>query len=87
MPDRLELIKGAPSLRRAHLDQLVAALWPARVATRRAYAQSLAQRNALIAPDPRRAPAAPTPWPAGTPNWPQHGIALMTDRSATRARP
>ena len=49
LPDRLELIKGAPSLRRAHLDQLVAALWPARVATRRAYAQSLAQRNALIA--------------------------------------
>ena len=25
LPDRLELIKGAPSLRRAHLDQLVAA--------------------------------------------------------------
>ncbi|HEY2320790.1 MAG TPA: DNA replication and repair protein RecF, partial [Solirubrobacteraceae bacterium] len=49
LPDRLELIKGAPSLRRAHLDQFVAALWPARVATRRAYAQSLAQRNALIA--------------------------------------
>ena len=24
LPDRLELIKGAPSLRRAHLDQLVA---------------------------------------------------------------
>ncbi|HEY3944729.1 MAG TPA: DNA replication and repair protein RecF [Solirubrobacteraceae bacterium] len=49
MPDRLELIKGAPALRRAHLDQFVAALWPARVATRRAYAQALAQRNALIA--------------------------------------
>ena len=49
LPDRLELIKGAPSLRRAHLDQFVGALWPARVATRRAYAQSLAQRNALIA--------------------------------------
>ncbi len=47
-PDRLELIKGAPTLRRAHLDQFVAALWPARVATRRAYAQTLAQRNALI---------------------------------------
>ena len=30
LPDRLELVKGAPSLRRAHLDQLVAALWPAR---------------------------------------------------------
>ena len=49
LPDRLELIKGAPSLRRAHLDQFVAALWPARAATRRAYAQTLAQRNALIA--------------------------------------
>jgi DNA replication and repair protein RecF len=49
LPDRLELIKGPPALRRAHLDQFVAALWPARVATRRAYAQVLAQRNALIA--------------------------------------
>jgi DNA replication and repair protein RecF len=48
-PDRLELVKGAPSLRRAHLDQLVAALWPPRVATRRDYSQALAQRNALIA--------------------------------------
>jgi DNA replication and repair protein RecF len=42
LPDRLELVKGTPSLRRAHMDQLVAALWPARVATRRAYAQALA---------------------------------------------
>src|ERR1700752_4598010 len=49
LPDRLELIKGAPAVRRAHLDQFVAALWPARVTTSRAYAQSLAQRNALIA--------------------------------------
>jgi DNA replication and repair protein RecF len=48
LPDRLELIKGSPALRRAHLDQLVAGLWPARAATRRAYAQTLAQRNALI---------------------------------------
>lgn len=48
LPDRLELVKGAPSLRRAHLDQFVAALWPARAGTRRAYAQTLAQRNALI---------------------------------------
>src|SRR6201992_2053225 len=29
LPDRLELIKGAPSLRRAHLDQLVAGPWAA----------------------------------------------------------
>jgi DNA replication and repair protein RecF len=48
LPDRLELIKGPPSLRRAHLDQFVGALWPARTATRRAFAQSLAQRNALL---------------------------------------
>jgi DNA replication and repair protein RecF len=48
LPDRLELIKGPPALRRAHLDQFVAALWPGRVGTRRAYAQALAQRNALI---------------------------------------
>jgi DNA replication and repair protein RecF len=48
LPDHLELIKGAPSLRRAHLDQFVCALWPSRVATRRSYAQALAQRNALI---------------------------------------
>ena len=49
LPDRLELVKSVPALRRAHLDQFVTALWPARAATRRAYAQTLAQRNALIA--------------------------------------
>lgn len=48
-PDRLELIKGPPGRRRAHLDQLIAALWPARAATRRAYRHTLAQRNALLA--------------------------------------
>lgn len=48
LPDRLELVKGVPALRRAHLDQFITALWPARAATRRAYAQALAQRNALI---------------------------------------
>jgi DNA replication and repair protein RecF len=47
-PDRLELIKGVPQLRRAHLDQLVGALWPARAATRRSYGEALAQRNALL---------------------------------------
>lgn len=48
LPDRLELVKGAPGGRRAHLDQLVAALWPARAPARAAYAQALAQRNALL---------------------------------------
>jgi DNA replication and repair protein RecF len=48
MPDRLELIKGAPTLRRAHLDQFVAAMWPARAQARRDYSRVLAQRNALL---------------------------------------
>jgi DNA replication and repair protein RecF len=49
MPDRLELLKGAPAIRRAHLDQLVAAIWPARAEARREYSRVLAQRNALLA--------------------------------------
>src|SRR5437763_5752500 len=49
LPDRLELILGAPALRRAHLDQVVAALLPSRTGTRRAYTAALGQRNALIA--------------------------------------
>ena len=49
LPDRLELVKGPPAVRRSHLDALVAGLWPARAPTRRAYAQALAQRNALLA--------------------------------------
>src|SRR4051794_41017730 len=48
LPDRLELVKGAPAARRGHLDQLVAALWPARAETRAAYGRALSQRNALI---------------------------------------
>ncbi|MGH2949174.1 MAG: AAA family ATPase, partial [Solirubrobacteraceae bacterium] len=28
LPDRLELVLGAPALRRGHVDQVVAALWP-----------------------------------------------------------
>jgi DNA replication and repair protein RecF len=63
LPDRLELIKGTPSLRRAHMDQLVAGLWPARAATRRAYNQALAQRNALVARH-SVAPGVLEPWDA-----------------------
>jgi DNA replication and repair protein RecF len=49
LPERLELVKGPPAVRRAHLDQLVAALWPGRAETRREYSRVLAQRNALLA--------------------------------------
>jgi DNA replication and repair protein RecF len=48
MPDRLELVKGPPALRRAHLDQVVAGIWPLRAGTRREYSRVLAQRNALL---------------------------------------
>src|SRR4051812_36214321 len=48
LPERLDLVKGPPAGRRAHLDRVVAALWPARGTTRGAYAKALAQRNALI---------------------------------------
>ncbi len=81
LPDRLELVKGAPGLRRAHLDQVVAGLWPARAATRRAYAQALAQRNALISrvrsgACGREAVAA---WDLELAT---HGVALRDDRAA-----
>jgi DNA replication and repair protein RecF len=47
-PDRLSLIKGPPSERRAHLDGFVAARWAARSELRKRYGQALAQRNALL---------------------------------------
>jgi DNA replication and repair protein RecF len=80
LPERLELVKGAPASRRAHLDQVVAALWPSRAETRTAYSRALAQRNALVARV--RAGAA---GPAGLDAWDaelaRHGIRLMQDRS------
>ena len=80
LPDRLELVKGPPALRRAHLDQLVAALWPARAGTRRAYAQSLAQRNALISRirGGQGSRASLATWDA---QLAALGIALMHDRA------
>ena len=48
VPDRLELVKGGPGPRRARLDRLVAALWPARAAECDRYRRALAQRNALL---------------------------------------
>jgi DNA replication and repair protein RecF len=80
LPDRLELIKGTPALRRAHLDQFVAALWPARAATRRLYSQALAQRNALIA-GIRSGRASRTSLASWDAELARHGIALMHDRA------
>jgi DNA replication and repair protein RecF len=80
LPDRLELVKGAPALRRAHLDQLVAALWPARAATRRAYGQALAQRNALLA-RVRAHGSGRASLAAWDLELARHGIALRDDRA------
>lgn len=47
-PDRLELVKGPPSLRRGHLDGFVAARHPRMASLRRDFGRALAQRNALL---------------------------------------
>ncbi|MEX1219029.1 MAG: DNA replication and repair protein RecF [Solirubrobacterales bacterium] len=47
-PDRLEIVKGPPATRRAHLDSWVAARWPGRSELRAAFGRALAQRNALL---------------------------------------
>jgi DNA replication and repair protein RecF len=78
-PDRLELVKAGPAVRRAHLDHVVAALWPARAENRRRYARALAQRNALLG----RLRAGATgrealgAWDAELAS---RGVALMDDR-------
>src|SRR3954463_6096321 len=80
LPERLELVKGAPAARRGHLDQLVSALLPPRADTRAAYSRALAQRNALIGRI--RAGASLDrhldPWDY---ELARHGIELMSDRS------
>jgi DNA replication and repair protein RecF len=83
LPDRLELVKGPPALRRSHLDQVVGALWPARTATRRQYAQVLAQRNALLARV--RAGGSRSALAAWDLELARHGIVLRDDRAAALA--
>src|SRR4051812_17050660 len=85
LPDRLELVKGAPAVRRAHLDQVVTALWPARAGNRAQYSRALAQRNALLARvrAGRVGPAALDAWDAELARW---GIALRDDRASAVAR-
>jgi DNA replication and repair protein RecF len=80
LPDRLELVLGAPALRRAHIDQVVAALWPGRAGTRRAYTAALGQRNALIS-GIRAGRAGRGSLPAWDAELARHGIALMRDRA------
>jgi DNA replication and repair protein RecF len=79
LPERLELVKGAPAARRAHLDQLVAALWPARAETRAAYSRALAQRNALLGRI-RAGACGSGALDAWDTELARHGVRLMADR-------
>jgi DNA replication and repair protein RecF len=85
LPDRLELVLGAPALRRSHMDQVVAALWPARAGVRREYSAALAQRNALIA-SIRAGRGSRGSLPAWNSALARHGVALMRDRVELVAR-
>ncbi len=80
LPERLELVKGPPAHRRAHLDRFAGALWPSRAGARHAYGRALAQRNALLARIRSGAAARDQlgPWDA---ELARHGVALMADRS------
>jgi DNA replication and repair protein RecF len=80
LPDRLELVKGPPALRRSHIDQVVAAAWPARASTRRAYGQALAQRNALLA-RVRHGQVSASSLPAWDAELARHALALRDDRA------
>jgi DNA replication and repair protein RecF len=80
LPDRLELVKGPPAPRRAHLDRLVAAMWPPRAATRAAYARALSQRNALLA-GIRSGRASRSALPTWDRELARHAIALRDDRA------
>src|SRR3954462_12894361 len=79
LPDRLELVKGPPALRRAHLDQLVAALWPARAANRRGEAPGLPPRHAPV--------AAPAGGPGAAPPAGGRGAGRVPGRGGPRAAP
>lgn len=80
MPDRLALVKGPPAARRSHLDRFAAALWPARTAIRRRYAQALSQRNALLA---RAAGQAPPSLDAWDQELAEAGVELIELRAQT----
>ena len=47
-PDRLAVVKGGPSIRRAYFDRVLARLQPARAGLPQGYLAALAQRNAAL---------------------------------------
>jgi DNA replication and repair protein RecF len=79
LPERLDLVKGPPSGRRAHIDQVVAGLWPSRAETRAEYSRALVQRNALLGRI-RAGSAGPDALDAWDAELARHGVALAADR-------
>ena len=79
LPERLELVKGPPALRRSHLDAFVTGLWPARAQTRRRYSTALGQRNALLGR--LRGGGSRASIGAWDLELARHGIALRDDRA------
>jgi len=79
LPERLELVKGPPALRRSHLDALVTGLWPTRKHTRTQYSAALAQRNALLGR--LRAGASRASMGAWDLALARHAVALRDDRA------
>lgn len=79
MPDRLNLVKGPPANRRAHLDGFIAALRPAQAEARRRYSRGLAQRNALLGRI-RRGAATPDSLDAWDAELAGAGVELMGTR-------
>jgi DNA replication and repair protein RecF len=79
LPDRLAVVKRAPSVRRAYLDRAVSRLEPGHLADVTSYTRALAQRNALL----RRiragvaAPALLEPWDE---QLAVHGAAVVAAR-------
>jgi DNA replication and repair protein RecF len=84
LPDRLALIKGPPAGRRAHLDRVVAALWPSRSEARRRYGRALAHRNALLGRVRARA-ATPDSLDAWERELAEAGVELAAHRRAAIA--
>ena len=83
MPDRLALVKGPPAPRRAHVDRLAGALWPARAELPRDYSQALAQRNSLLARIKRGAdPEALSAWDRSLA---ERAVPLVAARAAAAA--
>ena len=79
-PDRLALVKGPAAHRRAHVDRLIAALWPARAELRARFGRTLAQRNALVSRI--RAGLAPA---SSLPAWDERLATEAEPLSASRA--